>query len=197
MLLWPIRWILGWVFRTILSLAVVFLLILWSFRWIPLIPVPVMAEFFSGKAPRWQWLSPSETPLALQQAFKIRLSQSRQKRLSPPAQAAAILFFPDPERARGAEVLGGLLKLLWGEERLYHLYLSSAPWGAHLWGAKSAAQYYLQKEPQNLSLDEIIELILLREFPQAAQSPIRPPWFQQQKLALARQISYAPSQKHP
>jgi len=191
MLLWPIRWILNWLFRTTVSLVAVVILVLWSFRWIPLIPVPVMAEFFSGEAPRWQWLSPSETPFALQQAFRIRLSQSRQKRLSPPAQAAAVLLFPDPEKAPGTEILGSLLKLLWGEERLYHLYLSSAPWGPRLWGAKSAAHHYLQKEPQNLSPEEIAELILLREFPQAAQSPIRPSWFQRQKLALARQIAYA------
>ncbi len=197
MLSWPIRWVFGWIFRTFLSLVVVILMILWSFRWIPFIPVPVMTEFFAGTAPRWQWLSPSETPLALQQAFRIRLSQSRQKRLSPPAQAAAVLFFPHPEKAPGAEILGGLLKLLWGEERLYHLYLSSAPWGAHLWGAKSAARYYLQKDPQSLSIDEVAELILLREFPQAAQSAIRPSWFQQQKLVLTRQIAYAPPQKHP
>ncbi len=197
MVSWPIRWALGWIFRVILNVLVLSILILWSFRWIPLVPVPVIAEFFSGKAPKWQWLGPSEAPPALMQAFRMRLSQTRQKGLSPPAQAAAFLLFPEPQKAWGAEILGALLKLLWGEERLYHLYLSSAAWGPQVWGAKSAAIYYLHKDPLSLSPEEVAELILLREFPQAAQNPTRPSWFQKQKLALARQIAYAAPQKHP
>ncbi len=97
----------------------------------------------------------------------------------------------------GAEFIGSVLILLWGEERLYHLYLSGAPWGPRLWGVKSASHHYLQKAPQNLSPDEIAEILLLREFPQAAQGQSRPAWFQKQKQVLARQIAYGPPQSRP
>ncbi len=197
MLLWPIRWLLSWVFQAILGVMLAALLILWSFRWIPIVPVPVIVDFFSGEAPKWQWLRPSETPPALFWAFRRRLEQTHQRRLSPCAQAAATLLYPDPEKAWGAEVAGSLLRLLWGEARLYHLYLSGAAWGSQVWGAKSAAAYYLRKDLKTLSASDIAELILLREYPQAAQSSIRPPWFQKQKLILSRQIAHAAPVSQP
>jgi hypothetical protein len=197
MLLAPIRWFLGQLFQVVAGLVIGVIVVLWSFRWIPLVPVPVMVELVRGEGPKWRWLRPSEVPPELMQAFRWRLTETHQKRLSPAGQAAATLLFPNPEKAVGAEALGSLLLLLWGEERLYHLYLSSASWGPHLWGAKSAAAYYLQKEPQDLSPADIAELILLREFPQAAQGATRPPWFQKQKQALVRQIAHAAPNRHP
>ncbi len=197
MLLWPVRWLLRQVFQVLFGLLLGILLVLWVFRWVPLVPVPVIVALIKGEGPSWQWLSSSERPPGLLEAFRWRLEASHAKRLSPPAQAAATLLFPDPGKAVGAEFIGSVLILLWGEERLYHLYLSGAPWGPRLWGVKSASHHYLQKAPQNLSPDEIAEILLLREFPQAAQGQSRPAWFQKQKQVLARQIAYGPPQSRP
>ena len=197
MLLWPVRWLLRQVFQVVLGLLIGVLLVLWVFRWVPLVPVPVIVALLKGEGPAWQWLRPSERPPGLLEGFRWRLEASHAKRLSPPAQAAATLLFPQADKAVGAELMGSVLILLWGEERLYHLYLNGAPWGPRLWGVKSAAYHYLQKAPQDLSPDEIAELLLLREFPQAAQERIRPAWFQKQKQRLARQIVYGPPQSQP
>jgi len=192
MLLAPFRWIFGKVIELLAGLLIGGLLVTWVFRWVPLVPVPVIQAFFAGEAPRWQWLRPSETPPALVRAFQLRLQGHRRRTLSPHAAAAATLLYPNPDETWGSEAIGSLLKLLWGEERLLHLHLSSAAWGSGIWGAHSASLHYFQKAPTLLSPEEIAELVLLREYAQATSVPQRPAWFEKQKHLLVRQITHAP-----
>jgi hypothetical protein len=49
MLLWPVRWLLQQVFQVVLGLLIGVLLVLWAFRWVPLVPVPVIVALLKGK----------------------------------------------------------------------------------------------------------------------------------------------------
>jgi hypothetical protein len=127
MLLWPVRWLLQQVFQVVLGLLIGVLLVLWAFRWVPLVPVPVIVALLKGEGPAWQWLPPSERPPGLLEGFRWRLEASHAKRLSPPAQAAATLLFPQPDKAVGAELIGSVLLLLWGRRAAIP---SLSKWGA-------------------------------------------------------------------
>jgi hypothetical protein len=69
MLLWPVRWLLQQVFQMVLGLLIGVLLVLWTFRWVPLVPVPVIVALLKGEGPSWQWLRPSERPPGFWRAF--------------------------------------------------------------------------------------------------------------------------------
>lgn len=192
MLLWPVRWLVQKLLELLAGLVLVGGGVLLAFRWVPLVPVAVVVSFFEGEAPRWRWLSEAENPLALQRGFVMSLESSLHAQApSIRAQAAAALLYPFPQHLEGAEVLGAIIEVLWGKERLIHLYLAGAPWGNRVWGAWAASQVYFRKPPAGLSLEEIAELLLLRRFPHLGSAADRPKWFLEQKHQLTRRIRNA------
>lgn len=166
MLLWPLRWLLRQFLSILFMIGVGIVGFLWVLRWVPIPPVPVMQGFFAGAAPQWGWISEGENFHQLRSVLrKIEESSVLQKRPTLAQRVAEQLFYPPDGEKWGSHLVGMLLHLLWGEERLLTFYLNSIPYDRDVYGVKAAANRRFQKSVEELSSGEMAELLLRRNGP--------------------------------
>lgn len=175
MLLYPLRWLLRQVLGMLLTGLLVAVGLLWALKWTPLPPIGVIMGYFTGQAPQWGWLGETPRRTYLQEALK-RMETRPGLRQRPPLarRVAEQLFYPSDSPKWGSALLGSLLELLWGEERLLTFYLNSIPYDRDVYGIKAAARRHFQQDIENLSPEELAELLLRREGPPLSV-PLSPP----------------------
>lgn len=175
MLLYPLRWLLRQVLGMLLTGLLVGVGCLWILKWIPLPPMRVVVGYFSGEVPQWGWLSETPRYTYLKEALKRAEAHSRwRQRPSLAQRVAEQLFYPADSPKWGSTLLGSLLELLWGEERLIAFYLNSIPYDRDVYGVKAAAQRRFQRDIEELTPIELAELLLRREGPPLSV-PLSPP----------------------
>ncbi|MCX7606373.1 MAG: transglycosylase domain-containing protein [Bacteroidia bacterium] len=188
MLLWPLRWVLRQLISLIASFLIVGLVFLWSLRWIPFPPLPVLQGFFHGSTPKWGWVGEKEQPASLIHAFQwVERQPTRQRSPALPQRTAELIFYPTKASTWGSSLLGALIEGLWGERRLLTFYLNSIPYDTNVYGVKAASECLFRKSLEKLSPEEIAELIVRRQWPYLSQ-PI-PTWLEPEYRRLKRHIS--------
>lgn len=171
MLLWPLRWLLRQVGGVLIGLLLAGGAFLWSLRWVPFPPVAVLVGFFSGDSPTWSWLSAEGQTTLLREAVKWADEQPSRRPSPPLAQRTAEqMFYPRGASPWGSAVLGGLLSVLWGEERLLTFYLNAIPYDAGIYGVKAASEKRFGKLPAQLTPEEVAELVVRRKWPYLERS---------------------------
>jgi len=164
----------GWLLRKLLSLVIEVLLVglvaLWGLRWIPFPPRAVLQAAFTGQPYRWKWLAQEKQPPRLRQAFVWYHDHSLQvKRPSIAELTARYLFFSEDTPAWLVKLVGWLVELLWGQERVLTFYLNGVPFrGAQdmpVCGIGAASQYLFRRLPDELSLAESAELVVRQRWP--------------------------------
>jgi len=184
MFLYPLRWLLRQVLGGILTSMLVAVGLLWVLKWVPLPPMGVVMGYFSAQAPQWGWLGESERLTWLRSALRRIEAQTKVRhRPSLSQRAAELLFYPPDAPKWGSALLGGLLELLWGEDRLLTFYLNSIPYDKDVYGIKAAARRHFQKDVESLTPDEMAELLLRREGPPLSKPLSSPLLRERQRLA--------------